>query len=89
MPNALLEAISYNIPTIISDSVKAPLFFLKDNHSCITFKNLNTFDLAKKMNLLASNNQLQKKISINALATLKKEFSQKRVIRIWSNLINK
>ena len=89
MPNALLEAISYNIPTIISDSVKAPLFFLKDNHSCITFKNLNTFDLAKKMDLLASNNQLQKKISINALATLKKEFSQKRVIRIWSNLINK
>ena len=43
MPNALLEAISYNIPTIISDSVKAPLFFLKDNHSCINFKKSKYF----------------------------------------------
>jgi glycosyltransferase involved in cell wall biosynthesis len=89
MPNALLEAISYNIPTIISDSVKAPLFFLKDGHSCITYKNQNSLDLAKKMKLLASNNKLQKKISFNAFGLIKREFSQKRVLKIWSDLINK
>lgn len=89
MPNALLEAISCNIPTIISDSVKAPLFFLKDGHSCINYKNQNTLDLAKKMNLLASNNKLQKKISFNAFRLIKEEFSQKRVLKVWSDLINK
>ena len=76
MPNALLEAISYNIPTIISDSVKAPLFFLKDGHSCITYKNQNSLDLAKKMELLASNNKLRKKISFNAFGLIKEIFSK-------------
>ena len=46
-------------------------------------------DLANKMNLLASNSKLQKKISFNAFELIKREFSQKRVLKIWSDLINK
>lgn len=88
MPNALIEAISYSLPTIVSDSVKGPLFFLRNGHSCITYKNLNKLDLAKKINLLASNRQLQKEISLNALEVIKKEFSQKYAFNIWDNLIN-
>ena len=86
-PNVLLEAISFKVPCIISDNVKSAFEFLEHNKSCIKFKNENIMELSNSITLLSRENLIRKKISEKAYKILRKNFSSKKVFKVWEKVL--
>lgn len=86
-PNVLFEAIDHKKAIICSDAVKEAFFYLEDEHSCLFFKNNDSFDLAKKMLKISSNSEFQKKLVNNISKNNMND--HKNALNIWYNFFFK
>lgn len=88
MPNALLEAMSYGLPCIVSDSLVGALEHIDHGVSGLVFRACDVNDLAEKILMLMSNPDLR-----NALGSVARErvsqYSCERVISDWNAILFK
>ena len=87
MPNVLLEAVSYKVPCIVSNKVRAAFEFLKHKESCLKFESENINDLKKNLENLTSKRILRKRIATKAFNQLNKYFSKKKILMEWKKIV--
>lgn len=85
-PNALLEAMSYGLPCIVSDSLPGALEIINDGKNGFVFSFGNTEELAQKIECLIKSPQTRKKMGVQAREDVKK-FSPENVMPLWNKLI--
>ena len=87
MPNALLEALAFKMPCMISNYCYSAFEFLEDKKSCIKIDiNLNN-QFTKFLRKIVSNKDTQNKLSINGYNALKKNFCDKKILDQWTKLL--
>ena len=82
-PNVLLEAVSMNLPTIITSSCYGAKYYLKNNISTLEAPANNSVKLSKLILKLVNDNSLQRKLSTKAYIKVKKLANYKRIFRMW------
>jgi glycosyltransferase involved in cell wall biosynthesis len=85
-PNALLEAMSYAIPAIVSDSLPGAMELIENHKTGLIYKSGNVEDLADNLNLLMSNSNLRKSLGKAAREHVKR-YSPENVLAIWDELL--
>lgn len=86
-PNVLLEAMSFGLPCIISDSLPGAVKLIENNKNGLIFRSGDAVDLADKMTFLMSNPEKRQQFGIAARERVK-EFSLDNVMPIWENILN-
>lgn len=81
-PNALLEAMSFGLPSIVSDSLPGALEIVDHGLNGLIFSSGNAEDLAKKIEILLHDPQLRSNMGAEAVESVKK-YSPENVISIW------
>lgn len=81
-PNALLEAMSYGLPAIISDSLPGALEYVKDGVNGLVFKSGDSDDLHRKLKFLVQQPELRKKMGDYARDLIADQ-SVEKVSNIW------
>ncbi len=66
MPNALLEAMSCEMPVILSDALEGPLEFITHNQNALVFPSENVSALADVLDRFANDLPLRESLSYNA-----------------------
>lgn len=85
-PNALLEAMSYGLPCIISDTLPGAMELIEDGKTGLVFSSGDSVDLANKLLILMDNPDLRTKLGKNARERIK-PYTLKNVITIWEGLL--
>lgn len=87
-PNALLEAMSFGLPSIVSDSLPGAMEWIEDGKTGFVFESENAEDLSKKMKTLMQDPELR--LSMGRAARDKVEaLSLDKVATVWENIILK
>lgn len=86
-PNALLEALSFGLPTISSNCDFGPSNLIEHNVNGLLFKNNNLDELINNLQELVNNNDLRLKLSSNAIQKASK-FETEKIANQWLQLIN-
>lgn len=86
-PNVLLEAMSYGLPCIISDSLAGALELIENDNNGLVFKSGDAKDLAEKLISLIENPEKRDQLGIQARKQVK-NFSPENVMPVWENIIN-
>ena len=86
MPNALIEALSYGIP-VLTTKWNGCDEIIKDGLNGLIIDDFNKKEFAKKMALLADNNDLFSKISNNCYKKIICDFKSDKVFAEWDRLI--
>lgn len=84
-PNAMLEAMSYGLPCLISDTLPGAMEFIEDGKTGLVFSSGDVFDLAEKLTLLIENPDLRNRLGKNARERVK-PYALEHVIDIWERL---
>ena len=87
MPNVLLEALSHKIPLIISKETSEAITFIKNNKSGIILKNNSFLEAGSKINLLANNYEMRKKLGFEGYKTIKKFAQFNKIYLLWKKEI--
>lgn len=85
-PNAMLEAMSYGLPCIISDTLPGAIELIEDGKTGLVYSSGDVEDLADKMILLMGNPDLRTKLGKNARERIR-PYALENVIPIWESLI--
>lgn len=85
-PNAMLEAMSYGLPCIISNTLPGAMELIEDDKSGLVFLSGDVEDLAEKMFLLMENPELRTRLGENARERIRPHAFD-NVIPIWESLI--
>jgi glycosyltransferase involved in cell wall biosynthesis len=86
MPNALMEAMSYGLPVIVSNASPGPLGLVKDGETGLVVPVGDTLVLAKAIELLAKDAPLRKRLGDAARARVS-EYNLSNVLPIWERII--
>ncbi len=86
MPNALLEAMSYAMPIIVSDASPGPLEYIKNNENGMTFHIEDEQTLAFAMTTLAEKEALRQKFSDKIVEALSQN-EMSHVMAVWDDVI--
>jgi glycosyltransferase involved in cell wall biosynthesis len=86
MPNALLEAMSYGLPCVISDSLQGGLELIEEGKTGLVFRSGDTDDLTNKLKYLIEKPELRIRLG-KAAHNYVKEFSIEKVIGIWDKVL--
>lgn len=81
-PNALIEAMSYGLPCIVSDTQEGSMKLVKHLENGLIFASDNPEDLAEKIFYLINNPDLRKEIGFNARKTVK-PYSVTEINEVW------
>jgi len=87
MPNALLEAISCDLPIIISDALPGPLEYIENDISGLVVPVEDVAALAQALSCLANDKNLRERLA----AAAKEKLSVHRidqVIDVWDSMLN-
>ncbi len=82
MPNALLEAMSYSLPAIVTDATPGPLEMITDGENGLVVKAENAEELAQAMLVLAENQDLRQKLAAGQKERLR-ENELTEAVRTW------
>lgn len=85
-PNVLLEAMSFGLPCIISDSLPGALDLIENDKNGLVFKSGDSKDLADKLFDLIENPEKRVKLGLQARSRVE-YLSPKNIMPIWENLI--
>ena len=83
----LLMSMSYGIPVVVSDIPPFKEVIVDENNGSI-FQSLNPTDLAQKINTLIQDESLKKNYSVNAIQTMKKNYSWDDIAKQYIPLIS-
>ena len=86
MPNSVLEAMMFGVPTILNTKIRGIKYLAKDNFSCLYFNN-DKDDLYKKLLSLAKRTEKRNTIIENAFREVKK-YNKKRIAKVWLEKLN-
>jgi glycosyltransferase involved in cell wall biosynthesis len=86
MPNALMEAMSCDLPVIVSNASPGPLDLVKDGETGLVVPVGDVCALAKAMELLANDAALRKRLG-DAGRRRVSEYDLSRVMPIWEQII--
>lgn len=86
MPNALLEAMSFGLPVIVSNSSASLLEYVTPEYNGLVFNNENIEELAKSLEMLAFDNRLRKTLGENAANKLKQN-DFRAVVAQWQMIL--
>ena len=87
MPNVLLEALSFGLPSVAFDCEFGPSEILEGGEIGLLAKDGDIVDLSYKLKLLMDNEKLRETLSKKAIKKAK-EFSKETVTEDWWQLIN-
>lgn len=87
-PNALLEAMSFGLPCIISDTLPGAMELIENGESGLVFSSGDAEHLAEKLSLLMSNPSERIRLGMNARERIKK-LAPENVIPSWEKLLLK
>ncbi|MBC6997985.1 glycosyltransferase [Cytophaga sp. FL35] len=87
-PNALLEALSFGIPTISTNCEHGPSDLINHGENGFLIPVGDPQALEEKMAILMSNKELQQKFRDNALSSTKK-YQGESIVNLWRNYIFK
>ena len=85
-PNALLEAMSFGLPCVVSDSLSGALEILDHNESGLVFKNNDSLDLSEKINLLINNPDERNRLGNSARGVVS-NFTPEKIISKWESVL--
>lgn len=85
-PNALLEAMSFGLPPIVSDACPGALEFINHGENGLIFTSGDVKDLSEKMKILMENPAERLAIGRKARETVT-QFSSENVMPVWNELI--
>lgn len=86
-PNALLEAMGYGLPCIISDSLPGALELIDDGVSGMAFRSGDAGDLSDQLAMLIDNPELRKKLGSAARNKISM-FKPEKAFQAWDNVTN-
>lgn len=87
-PNALLEAMSYGLPCIVSDSLPGVLSLIDDGKNGLIFSSGDATDLADKLTILMKDSQKRNQLGNQAREDVQ-IFRPENVMPIWDKLFIK
>jgi glycosyltransferase involved in cell wall biosynthesis len=88
MPNALLEAMAYAKPVVVSD-IECNVEILNKSSCGFLFKCSNEHDLAKKMLEMMNNSASQREnLGMRGRSYIHNNFAEKTIMNDWLNIIN-
>lgn len=85
-PNALLEAMSFGLPCIISDSIPGADNLIEDGKTGLIFISGNAEDLAEKIFTLMDNPKYRQQLGANARKRVEM-YSPENVMPVWDELL--
>ena len=86
MPNALLEAIAFNIPVVVSDSSPGPLEIVINQETGLVVSSDNYEALSQALLKLTSDKNLRKELSSKAAEKIS-DYDLDKVIPVWKSVI--
>jgi glycosyltransferase involved in cell wall biosynthesis len=86
MPNALMEAMSYGLPAVVSNASPGPLDLVKDGETGLVVPVDDPFALANAVELLANNGPLRKRLG-DAGRKRVSEYDLPKVMPLWERVI--
>lgn len=87
-PNALLEAMSFGLPCIISDTLPGAMELIENDESGLVFSTGDAGDLAEKLVILMTNPGERTRLGQNARRQVKK-LAPEYVIPAWEKLLKR
>jgi glycosyltransferase involved in cell wall biosynthesis len=87
MGRVLLEAMACRKPVIASNVGGVP-YVIEDGYNGLLFEKENVDDLAEKIKLVLSDNELAEKLAENGYMYVRKNLSEKNYINNYKNMIN-
>lgn len=81
MPNSVLEAMMFKVPTILNIKIRGIRYLAKDKVSCLYFNN-NKDDLYKKLLFLVKRTEIKNRIVKNAFREVNK-YDKKKISKVW------
>lgn len=86
MPNALLEAMSCALPSIVTDASSGPLEYVSHEVTGLVVPSENSLALAAAMERLAGDNGLQRRLGLAAKARIGNDgFAQ--ALKVWESVL--
>lgn len=85
-PNALLEAMSFGLPCIISDTIPGAENLIEDEKTGLFFSSGSAEDLAEKILKLMDNPEYRQQLGTNARNRVK-IYSPENVMPVWDKLV--
>ena len=86
MPNALLEAMAFGCPVIVTPKFKAASEIVDDGQSGIILKSLTAEEMANNILFLYGNPGLRNALGCGAMENVNR-FSPARIFRLWQDLL--
>lgn len=86
MPNALLEAMSYGLPCVVSDSLPGALEHIEHGVTGLVFRSGDATDLAEKLLLLIRSAKLRNELGWAARERMR-QFSCEKVLNDWDAVL--
>lgn len=88
MPNALLEAMAYAKPVVVSD-IECNVEILNESSCGFLFKCSDEHDLAKKMLAMMNNSASQREsLGMRGRSYIQNNFTENRIMNDWLDIIN-
>lgn len=86
MSNALLEAMSFGVPCVVSDALPGALEHVSHGKTGFVFEGGNAGDLAKKLETLMASPELRKKMGSEGRIRMG-QFSPEKVMQAWNEVL--
>lgn len=87
-PNALLESMSYGIPSVVADSLPGAVEQIKHNETGLIYEGGNIQDLSEKLKYLMNEPELRKSIGRSAREYVEK-YSPETILNVWDTVLSK
>jgi glycosyltransferase involved in cell wall biosynthesis len=86
MSNALLEAMAFGLPCIVSDALPGALEHIRDGETGLVFEGGNVQNLAEKLHMLMSSATLRVRLG-DAARVRMREYSPEKVTQAWDEVL--
>ena len=87
MPNALIEAMSFGMPCVVSDASNGISDLVKDGETGLAFPSENIEALSETLQLIVNNRALRKKLGLAAKDYMNQRRSRDNSFKRWDQAI--